>query len=135
MALINWSAEWSVGLVTIDTQHQKLIGYINELNEAMAQRKGKDIVEKILAGLVEYTKTHFANEELLFRTHNYPEAVAHKMKHDELAKKVMQFQKDFHDGKTVMSVEIMAFLKDWLLNHIKGTDMKYSPFLKSKGVS
>lgn len=135
MALITWSAEWSVGLVTIDTQHQKLIGYINELNDAMAQRKGKDVIEKILAGLVEYTKTHFANEEMLFRTHGYPEALSHKTKHDELTKKVIAFQKDFHDGKMVMSVEIMAFLKDWLFNHIKGTDMKYAPFLKSKGVA
>lgn len=135
MALINWSNEFSVGISSIDVQHQKLVGLVNELNDAMAQRKGKEVLEKILTGLVDYTKTHFAAEESLFRTHGYPEAVAHKMKHDELAKKVMAFQKDFHDGKSVMSVEIMAFLKDWLLNHIKGTDMKYSPFLKSKGVA
>lgn len=135
MALINWSADFSVGIGSIDEEHKKLAGYVNELNDAMAQRKGKDVLEKILGGLVDYTKTHFAREEQLFKTHGYPESMSHKAKHDELTKKVMAFQKDLHDGKAVMSVEIMAFLKDWLLNHIKVTDMKYGPFLKGKGVS
>ena len=135
MALINWSADFSVGIGSIDEEHKKLAGYVNELNDAMAQRKGKDVLEKILGGLVDYTKTHFAREEQLFKAHGYPESMSHKAKHDELTKKVMAFQKDLHDGKAVMSVEIMAFLKDWLLNHIKVTDMKYGPFLKGKGVS
>ncbi len=135
MALITWGTEYSVGINSIDDQHKKLVGFVNDLNDAMAQRKGKDILEKILGGLVEYTKTHFAHEEQLFRAHGYPEATAHKMKHDDLTKKVLQFQQDLHAGKAVMSVEIMAFLKDWLLNHIKGTDMKYSAFLKGKGVN
>jgi hemerythrin-like metal-binding protein len=135
MALITWGPEWSVGLATIDTQHQKWIGYVNELNDAMAQGKGKDVLEKILAGLVDYTKIHFSNEELLFKTYGYPEAISHKASHDELTKKVLQFQKDYHEGKAIMSVEIMVLLKDWLFKHIKGTDMKYAPFLKSKGIS
>ena len=30
---------------------------------------------------------------------------------------------------------LTEFLKTWLINHIQGTDQKYSPYLKSKGVS
>ncbi|HSW64924.1 MAG TPA: bacteriohemerythrin [Dissulfurispiraceae bacterium] len=135
MTMITWSSEFSVGIGSIDEQHKKLVGLVNDLNDAMGKGKGKDVLEKILAGLVDYTKTHFANEEQLFKTLGYPESMSHKTKHDELTKKVLQFQKDLHDGKVVMSVEIMAFLKDWLLNHIKGTDMKYSSFMKSKGVA
>jgi len=135
MALITWGAEYSVGISSIDAQHQKLVVLVNDLNDAMAQGKGKDVLEKILAGLVDYPKTHFAHEESLFKTYGYPEATAHKMKHDDLTKKVLQFQQDLNAGKAVMSVQIMSFLKDWLLNHIKGTDMKYSAFLKGKGVN
>ncbi len=28
----------------------------------------------------------------------------------------------------------MAFLKDWLQDHIMGSDKKYAPFLNGKGV-
>lgn len=49
MAFIPWGAEFSVSIASIDEQHKKLVGYVNELNDAMAQRKGKDVLEKSLA--------------------------------------------------------------------------------------
>lgn len=30
--------------------------------------------------------------------------------------------------------DIMAFLGDWLVKHIQGSDKKYGPFLKKKGL-
>jgi hemerythrin len=44
MALIDWDASYSVQVDEIDQQHQKLIAMINELNEAMKQRKGKELL-------------------------------------------------------------------------------------------
>jgi hemerythrin len=32
------------------------------------------------------------------------------------------------------SMEVMEFLKNWLNDHILGTDKKYGPHLASKGV-
>jgi hemerythrin len=40
MALIQWNDGLSVNVVEIDRQHQKLIGMINDLNDAMRQGKG-----------------------------------------------------------------------------------------------
>jgi len=34
----------------------------------------------------------------------------------------------------VLSLEVMNFLKDWLMNHIQGSDKKYGPYLNSHGI-
>jgi len=43
--------------------------------------------------------------------------------------------KDFDSGKGSVSVDLLNFLKDWLVGHIGNSDKKYSQFLNSKGVS
>lgn len=78
MALITWNENYSVKVKQFDDQHKKLIDMINELHDAMKVGKGKDVMEKILAGLIQYTVTHFANEERLMKQHNYPDYEQHK---------------------------------------------------------
>ena len=135
MALIDWSDDYSVKVREMDDQHKKLIGMINDLHEAMKSGKGKEAVEKILNGLVDYVGMHFSAEENLMKTHGFPEYMQQKAQHAELTKQVLDFQNKFHSGQAVLTVEVMSFLKDWLVVHIKGSDKKYGPFLNSKGIS
>lgn len=134
MARFVWDSKMSVSVQKFDDSHKKLVDMVNELDDAMRAGKGKDVMEKILGGLVSYTATHFGDEEKLMLGHKYAGYIAHKAEHDALVKKVVQFQGDFHNGKIAMSVEVMQFLKDWLVNHIMGTDKKYGPFLNNLGV-
>lgn len=134
MALITWSDKYSVQVPSIDNQHKKLADLINQLHSALAEGKAKMVLTNILNELVSYTKTHFAYEESLLHKEKYPGYITHKLQHDELTKKVISYQKDFQAGKTSISLEVMNFLKDWLINHITGTDKKYSQHLISKNV-
>ena len=68
MALIKWNDSFSVGVVEIDLQHQKLVALINDLNEAMLQARGKTVLTRILNELVSYTVVHFGTEEKYFET-------------------------------------------------------------------
>lgn len=134
MSLINWNDSLSVGIASIDKEHQKLIQMINDLNDAMKQGKANDVVGKQLDALVQYTVLHFANEERLFARHGFPESDAHKREHEALKDEVSKFVADFKAGKAGLSIQLFMFLKDWLQKHIKGSDMKYAPFLTAKGV-
>lgn len=49
MTYITWNNELSVGNAFIDKDHHKLIDFINELHDAMAQGKGKDVLAKFSA--------------------------------------------------------------------------------------
>jgi len=134
MALINWDDSLSVNVTEIDKQHQKLISMINELSDAMKQGKGKDIMEKIINGLVDYTVTHFKTEEKYFAQFGYPDTENHKKEHDNFVQKVKDFKDGFEKGELSLSIEVMTFLSDWIQNHIKVTDKKYSKLFNEKGL-
>jgi hemerythrin len=134
MTLINWNDSLSVKVQEIDVQHQKLISMINELHDAMKHGKGKDVVGKIVNGLISYTATHFKTEEKYFDQFGYPETDTHKKEHAAFVQKVSNFKEEYEEGKLGLSIEIMLFLSDWLKNHIKATDMKYSKFFNEKGL-
>ena len=134
MALIKWNDSFSVGVVEIDLQHQKLVALINDLNEAMLQARGKTVLTRILNELVSYTVVHFGTEEKYFEKYQYPYTMSHKKEHCAFIEKVGSFKADFQSDKVGLSLEVMSFLSEWLQNHIKGTDKKYSAFFNKNGL-
>jgi len=134
MALITWDDSFSVSVIELDRQHQKLVSMINELHEAMGQGKGKDALGMIIKRLVDYTVVHFKAEETCFDKFGYPEKDSHKKEHIDFVKKVSDFKEGFEKGKLGLSLEVMHFLCNWLQNHIKKTDKKYSQFFNEKGL-
>lgn len=134
MPLLNWEPKYSVSVSEFDIHHKKLIEIINTLHDAMKVGKGRDILADILKQLIGYTQFHFAAEEKVMTQQTYPGLAAHQTQHQNLVKKVVEFQKGFLDGKTMISGEIMQFLNSWLVNHIMDIDKQYGPYLNAKGV-
>jgi hemerythrin len=135
MPLMTWTPKLSVGVAVLDDDHKKLVGMVNELYDAMQAGHGKESLGPILDRLVDYTKVHFAREEKLFAQTGYPEAAAHKQQHDALTRQVLDVQRKYAAGAVAtVSLEVMHFLRDWLINHIQGTDQKYRPHLNAKGI-
>jgi hemerythrin len=134
MPLMQWTDTLSVGVNEIDTQHKNLVCYLNDLHFAMSQGKGKEILQSLLVRLVAYTQVHFAAEEKYMKQWNYPGYVYHKGEHDAFVKKVAEFKAKFEAGQTALSIEILNFLKEWVGNHIQGTDKKYCPFFNKNGL-
>jgi methyl-accepting chemotaxis protein len=132
--LLRWSPSLSVGLDCIDDQHKVLVDLINELYEKMNGNAAQAAVGSVLSKLINYTETHFKFEEDLFAKHGYEATDEHMEIHRTLVAQLLDFQDQFKTGKADISLELMEFLKDWLVNHIKKTDTKYVPFLRSKGV-
>jgi hemerythrin len=133
MALIVWNDSYSVKVKEMDDQHRKLIDMINELHDAMKVGKGKEVIGKVLTGLTDYTRRHFASEESLMKLHGYPAYEEQKKAHNQLIIQVVEIQKKYNEG-LVQSQQIISFLKEWLINHIQGMDQKYGSHLNAKGV-
>lgn len=135
MPLIEWTAELSVGIESIDEQHKKLVNMINALNDAMLTNSSNELLGKIFTGLAAYTQKHFSYEENMFAEYGYTDSEEHKRQHNELIAQVVELKEKFIENpQGTMSADLMLFLKRWLTNHIMRTDKEYAEFLISKGV-
>lgn len=134
MALIEWNEKYSVHIKEFDDHHRKLVQLINELHEAMRTGSGKEVLEKIINELVDYTSFHFSAEEKYLQKYEFPHFSRHKNEHVNFVAKVGEFQRNYSAGKVLLTMDINSFLKDWLLNHIMISDKEYSPFLNDLGV-
>ena len=132
MALITWSDSYSIKIPTMDNQHKKLVAIINEFHDHQKQGKSKEIMEKTFNDLLDYTKTHFSEEEKFLEQNSYNQLTEHKKIHKDLIAQVTNYLNKFKSGESVVAMEINKFLQDWLINHITQEDMKYSEFIRSK---
>lgn len=135
MPLIQWNERISVGVEQFDDDHQKLVALLNNLFDSMQSGCAKHVLGPILDETIDYTRTHFSREENEMIKHGFQEFATHKREHDELTRRVMDVQAKFHQDQTAsLSMEVMNFLKNWLVKHIQGTDRKYTAFFHSRGV-
>ena len=129
-----WKDSYKVGIRGIDDDHFMLITLTGQLEEAVAANRARELVTWILGNLVTYVKIHFRREERLMAHQQFPGYEEHKREHDSFARKVVEFQDDYQRGEKDLSADMLQYLKQWVVNHILGTDSQYGPFLREKGV-
>ncbi|MBF0456365.1 MAG: bacteriohemerythrin [Nitrospirae bacterium] len=134
--LIQWHNSYSVGVKKYDNAHKDLIDLINKLHAGMKLGLGSQVVGDILNELVNYTVTHFKDEEHEMKRLGYPkqEFDAHIDQHQKFVKQAGEVQRKFMAGQGGLTLDIMSFLKKWLAEHIVNMDKKYMKFFNSKGL-
>ncbi|MEH6627976.1 MAG: bacteriohemerythrin [Motiliproteus sp.] len=129
-----WKDEYSVGIESIDKDHKKLLNLINQLQTASTNFTGEEFERNALDELVKYTKYHFVREEKMMEDNGYPQFAAHKKEHEAMVAEVVDRVSYYESNEEQAIDELLVYLKNWLINHISGTDQQYSGFLKGKGV-
>ncbi len=133
MAFMEWSREFETGVEHIDNDHQTLFAFVNDLHDKYVEGEGDAAIEATLAGLVNYVNVHFAREEAYMKELNYPDLAIHRKMHGSLADQVLEMRTQFRDDPAqVDCAELLAFLKNWLTNHILLTDMDYVEHARRK---
>ncbi|HEY4786596.1 MAG TPA: bacteriohemerythrin [Bacteroidales bacterium] len=134
MAILNWNQALSVGIDSIDVQHQRLFEHINAFYDNMSKSSNKENLGILLKALGDYTVYHFNAEEKLMQQYNYPKLMEHKKEHAKFIKTIEQYKERLSLGKLIISIEITNYLKDWITDHIMVEDHKYSEYLINKEV-
>jgi len=134
MEKIDWSEKFSVGVEKIDKQHKTLIGMTNQLIDTPNVDSNSEAITDLLNRMIQYATTHFVDEERLMAMHSYPDFDAHQQQHVAFMKKTAEFC-TVEEGTAVVhdfSDAVLRYLREWWVNHILGSDLKFKPFVAAK---
>ncbi len=130
---IQWTPDLAVGIAEIDEQHHRLVALIDEFYGSIRETPPREGVAHLLSGMADYTRYHFDAEERLMREHAYPGLDAQVVQHNHFVDKVEDVARRFGTGQLVLSLEVTAFLRDWLSQHILGADKAMGQYLVAHG--
>ncbi len=119
---IDWKDDYSVGIPSLDQEHQKLFVFVNSLMEL----KTKDITEiqKSLKEVSRYIKEHFKEEEkhlLLFGDKKVAER--HIKEHQDFLKSYTIFKIRIENEENVWD-DFILFLFNWIKSHVLKIDIE-----------
>jgi hemerythrin len=125
-----WTEDLLTGNAQIDEQHKRIFQILENLIEAIACRKGREEVGRVLATLSVFVMAHFRLEEALMAEAGFPGLAGHRSAHEAVRVKVETMVDRFHHGD-LEPQELVSFLEWWLEDHVEREDQPFSAFLLS----
>ncbi len=124
-----WTPDLNIGIEAIDEQHKVLVNIFNRLSLAVSKGEGGKVIRSIVDSLRGYTKSHFALEEKLLAEAGYDELAPHTAQHSDFIAKLDDLTVKFLVENSPAYSELIELLRNWLIEHIRFSDRKYSQVL------
>lgn len=122
--LVTWQANYALGMAEIDEQHKMLFDIMSRLWDGIVRNARASEMTPMLDELERYTVMHFTEEETFMRSIGYPQIDAHVALHRRFVQKITEEKAKTEQGERT-SLELLHFLRDWLVNHILVEDKRY----------
>lgn len=120
--MIQWKADYSIGVPAIDEQHQKLFDLANQAYDLLKDdlRFDKyDAIVAILNELKEYTVYHFKSEEEYMLSIGYKRFLSQKAEHADFIAKMEAVNLDAVDAaQNKYLLDTLDFVCAWISDHI-----------------
>jgi hemerythrin len=117
----SWSGELGVGVDEIDAEHELQVGLVRAL-EGQLGRASREEAGRLLEQLLDYSRVHFAAEELMMRLHAYPGHGEHEAEHGRLLEQLEEIRKAWAAGQVQPTKELVTALRHWLAEHVQTFD-------------
>ena len=124
MSLLEWKPEFSVGIASMDFEHQKLIRMINEIYDELLQHKDVDSIEQFLGDIHAAINAHFALEERMMKDSGHTEYEAHKNDHEDLLNQIRDMMDEFRADPENGFALLRDNLADWFQAHFASFDAR-----------
>lgn len=116
--IVVWDSKFEIKIPFIDAQHKKLIELCNNLHKAiiaMPDSSGvvvddwQDSLLNALRECVDYTQTHFRDEENLMQAAGFVDFTQHKSFHSAFVKKILETAKSFEKKIKLAHYDLFIF--------------------------
>lgn len=131
MSFLTWTHDLDTGIEWIDEQHKQIVNYINELHE-VRQSDIRAKIGEVMNNLVEYTVTHFSEEEAMLERAGYHLTEVHKGVHERFVERLNDIRARYKAGNDTAE-ELLRLLENWLFSHIRVNDHGYISAVKEAG--
>lgn len=123
-----------VNVPSVDRQHQGLFEAMNRFYHAVRDNGSPQQRKQRLDELLKLATQHFADEEKSMEQACYPDLQRHKQEHTKLLAELGALIRREGGDEQERNMEMIIFLKNWLLNHIFRVDKQYSDCMIKAGV-
>ena len=124
MKYLQWHKEFSVGVNSVDFEHQELIDMINLIYAELDNRRDIAEIKQTMGEVHAEVSAHFALEERIMRRARYEEYDAHKNDHEDLLDQIRTtidaIENDPEHALDVLSEQ----LADWFRDHFLSFDAR-----------
>ena len=129
-----WDDSYLVGVSRIDEEHKQLFITVNSLIDAIENGAGKEDLKKVLEFLIQYTVSHFNDEEEVQRKSGYPNFENHRKIHEKFKKTALELaaEAEKNGSSEALVKEVKRKIGDWLVTHVTGEDAKIGKFLRAE---
>jgi len=124
MTLLHWKKEYSVGVASVDHEHQQLIQMINELSGQIEGPVTAEQIEGFLGELHAAISAHFALEERTMERAAYREYAGHKADHEALLEQIRSMMDAFLADPDQGRLMLQENLGDWFAGHFATFDAR-----------
>lgn len=127
MDIIEWNDNFSIDIDILDEHHKILVDLLNLLHNVCNEYNGYNdasVVINVINELKDYTIFHFNTEENLMKRYDYYDYPNHIIEHSSFISTILDFENRIkkEDNNLLILIELVNYLRWWLLNHIVISD-------------
>ena len=124
MKYLRWREEFSIGVDSVDFEHQNLMDMINLIYAELDDRCDTEQIKQTLGEVHAEISAHFALEERIMRQAGYEEFDAHKDDHENLLDQIRAMMDAIEfDPEHALDV-LSEQLADWFSRHFVTFDAR-----------
>ena len=124
MKYLEWNENFSVGVDSVDYEHQNLIAMINMIYAELEDRRDMDQIRQTMAEVHLEISAHFALEERIMKDAGYDEYQAHKSNHEDLLDQIRILMDAIENEPDTALDKLSEELADWFGNHFRTFDAR-----------